>query len=94
VFVAGQVSQDATGTVVGEGDLAAQTEQALRNVLVALAGAGATFADVARTTIYVVDWRPAKMAELFEGLSRTEIGRPGPTTLVGVAALADPRLLV
>ncbi len=92
VFVAGQVGQDAEGKVVG--DLAAQTAQALRNVGTALAGAGATYADVAKTTVYVVDWRPEKMADLVAGLSSAEMGRPGPTTLIGVSALADPDLLV
>ena len=94
VFLAGQVSQDAEGTVVGEGDLAAQAEQALRNVGTALAAVDATFADVAKTTVYVVDWRPEKMADLVTGLQRAGAGQPGPTTLIGVAALADPRLLV
>jgi enamine deaminase RidA (YjgF/YER057c/UK114 family) len=94
VFISGQVAQDAEGEIVGIGDLAAQTEQALGNVGIALKAAGATFGDVAKTTIYVVDWRPEKMADLMEGLSRTEVGQPGPTTLIGVAALADPRLLV
>ncbi len=92
VFVAGQVGQDADGNVVG--DLAAQAVQALRNVGVALAAAGATFADVAKTTIYVVDWRPEKMAELGAGLQRSEAGPPGPVTLIGVTALGDPDLLV
>ncbi len=98
VFVAGQVAQDATGAVVGAGDLAAQTEQALVNVGTALAAAGATFADVAKTTIYVVGWRPELMADLFAGLRRAAerlpIGPPGPSTLIGVAALASPDLLV
>ena len=92
VFVAGQVGQDADGNVVG--DLAAQAAQALRNVGIALEAAGATFADVAKTTVYVVDWRPEKMADLVAGLSSAEMGRPGPTTLIGVAALAAPDLLV
>ena len=92
VFVAGQVGQDADGNVVG--DLAAQTAQALRNVGIALDAAGATFSDVAKTTVYVVDWRPEKMADLVAGLSSSEMGKPGPTTLIGVAALADPDLLV
>jgi enamine deaminase RidA (YjgF/YER057c/UK114 family) len=92
IFLAGQVGQDAEGKVAG--DLAGQTEQALRNVGTALAAAGATFADVAKTTIYVVDWHPEKMADLFTGLQRSGAGSPGPTTLIGVAALASPDLLV
>jgi len=94
VFLSGQVSDDATGAVVGEGDLAAQAEQALRNVGVALAAAGATWDDVVKTTIYVVDWSPEKIGALFEGLQRSGAGAPGPSTMIGVVTLADPRLLV
>jgi enamine deaminase RidA (YjgF/YER057c/UK114 family) len=92
VFVAGQVGQDAEGSAVD--GLAAQTAQALRNVGIALEAAGATYADVVKTTIYVVDWRPEKMADLVAGLTSSQMGKPGPTTLIGVAALADPDLLV
>jgi enamine deaminase RidA (YjgF/YER057c/UK114 family) len=96
IFVAGQVGQDATGRPV-EG-LAAQAEQALANVGVALAAAGASFAEVARTTIYVVGLRPELMGELMAGLgagsARLGIGTPGPTTLIGVSSLAAPDLLV
>jgi len=98
VYVSGQVAQDADGNVVGAGDLAAQAEQAFRNVATALAAAGATMADVARTTLYVVDWSPEKMEPLFAGFGRVAaelgIAQPGPTTLIGVAALAAPDLLI
>jgi enamine deaminase RidA (YjgF/YER057c/UK114 family) len=98
VYVSGQVAQDADGNVLGAGDLAAQAEQAFRNVATALAAAGATMADVARTTLYVVDWSPEKMEPLFAGFGRVAaelgIAQPGPTTLIGVAALAAPDLLI
>jgi hypothetical protein len=32
--------------------------------------------------------------ELFEGLQRSGVAAPGPTTMIGVAALASPDLLV
>ena len=70
VFVAGQVSWDAGGATVGEGDLAAQVERCYVNVGTALAGAGATFDDVAKINIHVVDWTPDKMPALMEGISR------------------------
>lgn len=98
VYLAGQIGQDADGTVVGVGDLAAQTEQALVNVSIALDAAGASFDDVAKTTIYVVGWTPEMMGPLFEGLGRVaarlEIDPVGPTTPVGVQALAAPEILV
>ena len=98
VFIAGQVARDADGAAVGAGDLAAQVEQAMRNVHTAVAAAGATFADIAKLTVYVVDWSAEKMAALGEGVGRAAatlaIDPVRPITLIGVAALAEPDLLV
>jgi enamine deaminase RidA (YjgF/YER057c/UK114 family) len=97
VYLAGQVARTGDGTPVGPGDLAAQTEQAFRNVATALASVGATFADVAKMTVYVVDWAPEKMAQFGEGAMRAaaELGQVTPAiTLVGVTALGEPDLLV
>ena len=98
VFIAGQVSWDADGVTVGEGDLAAQVEQCYLNVATALAGAGGSFDDVAKLTVYVVDWTPDKMALFGEGVARAAAKLGGvpvpPGTLVGVAALDVPDHLV
>jgi enamine deaminase RidA (YjgF/YER057c/UK114 family) len=59
VFLAGQVARDADGRPVGDGDFAAQVEQCYLNVATALAGIGGSFDDVAKLTIYVVDWSSA-----------------------------------
>ena len=63
VFLAGQVAEDGDGNLVGAGDLAAQMEQAMLNVAAGLEAAGATFDDVAKTTLYVVDWDESKMEQ-------------------------------
>ena len=99
VIVAGQVPSGADGALVGPGDLAAQTEQTLRNVATALAAAGATFADVVRLGIYVVGYDETTLEQLGAGLGRAAdvIARPdGPpaATLVGVAALVVPGQLI
>ncbi|MGW4831059.1 RidA family protein [Amycolatopsis japonica] len=98
VFIAGQVSWGADGALVGEGDLAAQVEQCYLNVGTALAGAGATFDDVAKVTVYVVDWTPDKLALFLEGVGRAAAKLGGtpvpPGTLIGVAALDVPEHLV
>ncbi|MFB8115633.1 RidA family protein [Streptomyces sp. NPDC055962] len=98
VFVAGQVAWDGDGVTVGEGDLAAQVEQCYVNVATALAGVGASFGDVAKLNVHVVDWTPEKMPLLLEGISRAS-ARLGttptpPATLLGVAALDVPGHLV
>ncbi|MFC4061240.1 RidA family protein [Planomonospora corallina] len=98
VFLAGQVARDAEGRKVGEGDLAAQVEQAYLNIGTALAEIGGSFDDVAKLTVYVVDWTPDKMAPLGEGVARAAaklgVDPVKPITLLGVAALGEPDLLV
>ncbi len=98
VFIAGQVARDAAGEAVGGGDLVAQTEQVFLNLATALASVGASFGDVAKLTAYVVDWSPEKMRLLGEGLERgsqrAAIDLARPITLVGVAALAEPDLMI
>ncbi|MGP4094466.1 RidA family protein [Nonomuraea sp. KM90] len=60
------------------GDLAAQVEQCYLNIGTALAGAGGSFGDVAKLTVYVVDWTPDKMPQLLAGISRAaeRLGSP------------------
>ncbi|MFI6449993.1 RidA family protein [Streptosporangium amethystogenes] len=98
VFIAGQVARDADGGRVGEGDLAAQAEQCYLNIGTALAEVGGSFDDVAKLTVYIVDWTPDKMPLLLEGIARASaklgITSAPPLTGVGVAALAEPDLLV
>jgi len=55
VFCSGQIPLDpATGEIVA-GDVAAQTRQVMKNLNAVLAAASATFANVVKTTIFLVD---------------------------------------
>ncbi|KOG56261.1 endoribonuclease [Streptomyces griseoflavus] len=98
VFTAGQVAWDADGATVGEGDLAAQVEQCYLNVGTALSEAGATFDDVVKMSVYVVDWTPDKLPLFMEGVARASaklgVTPVPPSTLLGVAALHMPEHLV
>lgn len=98
VFLAGQVARDADGRPVGAGDLAAQVEQCYLNIATALAEVGGSFGDVAKLTIYVVDWTPGKMPLLGEGVTRAAerlgVDPTKPITLLGVSALGEPDLLI
>jgi enamine deaminase RidA (YjgF/YER057c/UK114 family) len=98
VFLAGQVARDADGNQVGAGDFAAQVEQAYLNIGRALTEVGGSFDDVAKLTIYVVDWSPEKYPLLGEGVARAAakmgVDPLKPITLLGVSALGEPDLMV
>jgi enamine deaminase RidA (YjgF/YER057c/UK114 family) len=54
VFLAGQTALDTSGRITGDG-VVAQFEQALGNLLAALAAAGGRPADLVSMTVYIVD---------------------------------------
>jgi enamine deaminase RidA (YjgF/YER057c/UK114 family) len=91
IFVSGCTSM-ADGKVVFEGDMAKQTEQALLNVGAALEQLGASLADVVRTRIYVTDI--SRWAEVAEAHRLAFEEALPATSMVQVAALIDPRMLV
>lgn len=95
VTISGQISTDADGQIVGRGDLRAQTERVFENLRIALAAAGATFDDVVKTTVFVVDFRHEDLPIIREIRSRyLPANTPAASTLVGVTALALDGLLI
>ena len=77
------------------GDLGAQTTQAMRNVGIALAAAGASYENIVKLTTYVVNYKPEHRAIVGKarGAHFTK-GPPPASTLVGVSALAMSEWLV
>ena len=95
IYVSGQVPVNAKGELVGKGDLAAQAEQAFRNVDAALKGAGATFADVVKITTFVVGYKPEHRAVMHQVRSKyVSKENPPASTLLGVQALAVADYLI
>lgn len=93
VYVSGQVGVRPDGTVV-EG-IEGQAIQAFSNLSAALQAAGATPGNVAKITIYVVNYTPdarTAIAAGRQGLFDAE--SPPASTLIGVQALAQPNLLI
>jgi 2-iminobutanoate/2-iminopropanoate deaminase len=56
VFVSGQIALDPkSGLMIGDDDVEAQTRQVMANLQAVLAAAGASFVDVVRTTVFLLD---------------------------------------
>jgi len=92
VFIAGQVSADKSGAVVGKGDFKAQTKQVFENLKAAVEAAGGTMADVAKINIYATDL--SQIAALREMRPQYFTGAPPASTLVQVVSLARPDYLL
>src|SRR6476620_175498 len=56
--IGGQNAVDASGAIVGQGDIAAQTEQVMRNLQAALAAGGAGLEHVIKWNLYLVQGQP------------------------------------
>jgi len=92
IFLSGQLSRDQNGRLVGPGDMAEQTRQAIRNMQAVLATAGGTLEDIVSIVVYTTDIRQFK--EIVG--ARMEFFKTNlPTsTIVEVNHLADPGLLI
>ncbi len=91
VYVSGSTSV-VDGKVVGSGDVAAQTHQTLKTVATALEQAGSSLADVVRYRIYLTNIADSKTVIPILGEYFGEIRPAG--TLVAVAALIDPEMMI
>ena len=92
VVVAGTTALDARGEIVGGDDPAAQAREVLRKIGVALQGAGASLADVVLTRIHLTDVAAWGRVGRVHGDVFADV-RPV-ATMLGVARLLDPRMLV
>jgi enamine deaminase RidA (YjgF/YER057c/UK114 family) len=54
VYLAGQVSSDGAGELIGEGNFEAQVEQIFANLKIAVEAAGGTMADIVKLNYYLV----------------------------------------
>jgi enamine deaminase RidA (YjgF/YER057c/UK114 family) len=90
VFVSGTTGFDYATMTIAD-DLAAQTEQCLRNVGAALEQAGATFADVVRVT-YVLP-QGDQFPQCWPVLKKY-FGEVRPAAMMISAALMDPRMKI
>ena len=95
IYIAGQVSANAKGEVVGKGDLRAQAAQVYENLKICLQSAGATFEDIVKMNTYVVNFKAEDLTMIRE-VRKNYLSalNPPASTLVGVQALANPDYLI
>ena len=97
LFIAGMLSGDSAGNVIGDGDFEAQTQQVFRNVEAALMSSGASWSNVVQFTTYLVhsqdipkfmDFRLREFPKMFPD------GKYPPNTLLMVDRLVKEPFLV
>jgi enamine deaminase RidA (YjgF/YER057c/UK114 family) len=94
-FVAGQVSYDRDGVVVGKGDMRAQSEQVFRSLTHNLKAVGATWSDVVKMNAYLVRATPEAVNIYREVRSRYLDAKALPaSTLIGIERLVHDDLLL
>jgi enamine deaminase RidA (YjgF/YER057c/UK114 family) len=97
VYIAGQGAVDKEMKLVGEGDYHAQTKQALRNLTVALAAAGATPENIVSSVIYLVGLDEKAVQGCAGAFPTAWDGKPFPpnaSSMIGVERLMLPGMLV
>lgn len=93
LYVSGQVALDRDGKLVGKGDMEAQTRQAFENLSEILKWAGASLDNLVRINIYTT--KPDQFDVVRRVRARyVSKDRPPASTLLAVAGLAQPDLLI
>lgn len=92
VYVRGQVGTDFEGNLVGLGDPAAQTEQAMQNVAQLLKEAGSDLSHIVKTTTYITD--PRYREAVYQVIGKWLKGVYPISTGLVVQGLAQPQWLM
>lgn len=92
IFLSGITSRVADGSLVGEGDIEAQSHQIFKNIQNILDAAEATLDNLVKTTAYVLN---ADEIDRFRSVRELYLGfEPPASTIVEVSRLYDSRMLV
>ncbi len=92
IFLSGQLSRDSKGQLVGKGDMAEQTRQAIRNMQTVMEAAGGTLEDIVQLIVFTTDMRQFK--EIVAARMEFFKTKLPTSTIVEVNHLADSGLLI
>jgi enamine deaminase RidA (YjgF/YER057c/UK114 family) len=94
IYIGGQDAVDASGTIVGKGDIKKQTEQVLANLQTALEAGGAKLEHIVKWNVYIVQGQSLQLG--FEVFQQFWGRRPNPPTITFafVSGLANPDFLI
>ncbi len=92
VYISGQVAWDASGNIVGTGDIRAQARQAFENVRAVLQAAGGDVQHLLKITTYITN--AADLPAVAEVRSSVLSGELPASTLIVVAGLFHPDFLI
>ena len=94
IYIGGQDAVDASGAIIGKGDIKQQAERVLKNLQTALRANGAELEHIIKWNVYVVQGQPLRPA--FEVFQQTwgHQSNPPAITMTFVAGLANPDFLV
>jgi enamine deaminase RidA (YjgF/YER057c/UK114 family) len=93
IYIAGQISLDQSGKIVGQNDFRAQTQQVFENIKAALAAVGTDFTRVIKLNMYVIDI--SQLPILREIRDRyVNTANPPASTLVEIRRLAREEFLI
>ena len=94
IYIGGQDAISAKGEIIGKGDIAAQTEQVMKNLQTALSACGATFDNLVKLSIHMVQGQNLYSGFLVSQKYLGNLTNPPAISVLIVAGLANPDFLV
>jgi 2-iminobutanoate/2-iminopropanoate deaminase len=91
IYLCGEVGYDASGRLVGPGDIRAQTRKTMENLALCMKALGGTMDDIVKTNVSITDYR---MFDAFNEEYARFFSPPYPARTTVVAGLAQERMVV
>ncbi len=94
VYIGGQDAVNTQGEIVGKGNIAIQTEQVMKNLQIALSACGATFENLVKLSIYVVQGQDMRSGFQASQNFLDNLTNPPAISVLIVSGLANSDFLV